>query len=512
MTVSDSIDQSICKSCELRDHFENCGRDMTGDTEVQWKAAAAWRALAKILGVLPVLVLYGCVSGPRPISIADRVVISQALLGAFPWRLDVSIDGRPPAVLAVLFDGTRNNRAHVPKGERPTVIADIQDALNDGGKLAWRAQYYPGPGTQPSKALAFWDAMFGSTTAARAEQACVETLREIDVIRRESPNVDVRVMVAGFSRGAAAARHFMNLLARRCVAESASTDHALDVHFYALLFDTVATGQHHKLELRIPPSADQVFHFLSLDERRIFFRPIVDTSDTSPLAGRIVTIPVPGVHSDIGIGYPDGVGLQYRPLVLELLHQMGLTQNPLAIVEQDYNLQGGHDSRWPVERLLGIGPASSVGDHARQKYYLPVMPLESDRIADWQHRRSALLTDSGMFQTIIRSDHPPPAFQVRRTPDGFQLSSVPDEWGRRFYLLPKMIVHGRSACVEYHVAYGVLQSVLVPPSVLRRLRKQSVSQLEFDIIFRPNLFRMWWLVDNVISAQAPWAKLGGCGN
>ena len=120
-----------------------------------------------------------------------------------------------------------------------------------------------------------------------------------------------RIVVFGFSRGAALARKFASMVLEE--------DGDLEIAFLGV-FDTVAAmdGIHRKSE---KISSDVVFehgtvnarvrravHILSLDEDRIAFEPTQMNRDTAK-PERITEIWFPGVHSDIGGGYwHDGLG------------------------------------------------------------------------------------------------------------------------------------------------------------------------------------------------------------
>ena len=119
------------------------------------------------------------------------------------------------------------------------------------------------------------------------------------------PTVDDRIVVFGFSRGAA--------LARKFASRTLDTYSDLRISFLGV-FDTVAAmdGIHTKGETI---SSDVVFengtlnsrvvravHIVSLDEDRVAFEPtLINRDEANP--GRITEVWFPGVHSDIGGGY-----------------------------------------------------------------------------------------------------------------------------------------------------------------------------------------------------------------
>ena len=124
-------------------------------------------------------------------------------------------------------------------------------------------------------------------------------------LKNEEPTEKDRIVVFGFSRGAALARKFASM--------TLETYGDLEIAFLGV-FDTVAAmdGIHRSSE---EISSDVVFengtldnrirravHIVSLDEDRVAFEPtLMNRDQLNP--GRITEIWLPGVHSDIGGGY-----------------------------------------------------------------------------------------------------------------------------------------------------------------------------------------------------------------
>jgi uncharacterized protein (DUF2235 family) len=119
------------------------------------------------------------------------------------------------------------------------------------------------------------------------------------------PKAEDRLVVFGFSRGAALARKFAALTLRKYP--------ALNIAFMGV-FDTVAAmdGIHTRGEeissdvvfedRTVDNRVDRVVHIVSLDEDRVAFEPtLINRDDKNPK--RITEIWFPGVHSDIGGGY-----------------------------------------------------------------------------------------------------------------------------------------------------------------------------------------------------------------
>lgn len=451
----------------------------------------------------------GCASQPRPLSVRSVQAIVDARREATPWRLDVPVDSRPVAILTVLSDGTRNDRAHVSRQERQTIIAHIADRLTTGGKHKGPVRYYRGAGTEGGPLTRLWDSATGVSTATRAETACQNTLEDIRAIRDQQANADIRVFVAGFSRGAASARHFMNLLERSCRMRVTAADPG--IRFYALLFDTVATGQRGNLLLGIPSSADRVLHFVSLDERRIFFRPDLDEPAND---GRIRSVPLPGVHSDVGDSYREGVGGEVRDYVDALLYGMGLTTTSVVTVPVDYSLQGGNDSRWLLEKVVGVPVAGTPAYRVRRPFYAPSIAMSGPRDFEW-HIRWAALGEPQPLQFYEREDVLRAAFDVRRNGNSFSLVSVDVKWSPEpvapraadLFFQPQITRCGDRLALRFDVSRKSPHIFLLPGEVASRIRDQATTRVEIGVVARSTGNQLWWLVDDV--ALVPMRDAGG---
>ena len=125
---------------------------------------------------------------------------------------------------------------------------------------------------------------------------------------RAKPETQDRIVLLGFSRGAALARKFASMVLEK--------NKELKVAFLGV-FDTVAAmdGIHRRGETissdvvfedgSINPNVTWAVHILSLDEDRIAFEPTLMNRDGNDRDDhkRIHEIWFPGVHSDIGGGY-----------------------------------------------------------------------------------------------------------------------------------------------------------------------------------------------------------------
>ncbi|MFL9885148.1 DUF2235 domain-containing protein [Paraburkholderia agricolaris] len=424
--------------------------------------------------------------------------------GEIPWspQLLQSIDGRPVILGAVLFDGTNNDRLNVPVGERKTVVAHIHDELENNRSMAF-IEYLPGVGTEAQPVVAATDAALAYTLKAGAEEKVSRVLARIDQARQRNPDADVRLLVSGFSRGSAAARHFMNTLEARWEAEN----HAgTPPRFYALIFDTVPTGQRETLSLQVPVSADLFYHFVSLDERRFLFHPVLDISeDAQP--GRIVTIALPGVHSDIGTSYIDGVGTEYMANVDALLISMGLLQGPCVDVEGDARAQGKNDSRWLLEEALRVGAPNTKDSPAeRTVTYARSALLPNDFWPDWQNRMESLEFHNQVsgVRCVRRTGLSMPDFRATRL--GTDIILTPD--GSSGFDNPKIIWESGHYFVTFTFRGAAPSKVIIDKSVLDRITERS-SSLNLGIVQnRDKRATFWWFLDNtrvqLIGEAASW--------
>ena len=376
----------------------------------------------------------------------------------------------------VLFDGTRNDRLNVPDDERQTVIGHLYDRLKINPSIAL-LRYQPGAGTQPMYPDALLDAATGYTLRHVADKEVDEVLKFIDETRKHAPDSDVRLLVSGFSRGGATARHFMNVFDQRWRERQRVGS---PPRFFALIFDTVPFGQRGKLLLQVPASADMFYHFVSIDERRVAFKPVLDVSQDS-VPGRIVTIPIPGAHSDVGGSYVGGVGSEYLADIDALLSGMGLLPQQCFEVDGDARLQGKNDSRWLIERLLGIGAPNTTQDIQSRE----VIDILADRVPEdfwdgWNARMQQLEFDGNFSNTrcTARSELVMPEFAVTRTANGFDVVSLPP------IELPsaRILTENGQYFLTYTFDGTFLSKVEIPASVLDNIPETGSAKLSLSML------------------------------
>jgi len=294
-------------------------------------------------------------------------VISRMENVPVPLVFDTEI-ARP--VFVAVFDGTWNDRE--AKDEPLTVPGHLSLELEAMAATVkgLRVKYYHGVGTRVSWSRRIWEGMTGLGTRERAEEA----LRDLQAFAAHEAKTP-HVYTIGFSRGAASARHFLNLvddvLQASPVVEGSSLDHARS---FALLFDTVATGQTHRLSLGIPQTTAAAYHFVATRERRITF-PVVSLSrdDAERIPGqRVLEIALPGAHSDLGGGYGQGLEELSLAIARNLLAREGFSvREPPNRLQETLNI-GRHNSDWVgtawANAILGLAhPAGRMRIEPRSK-------------------------------------------------------------------------------------------------------------------------------------------------
>lgn len=358
---------------------------------------AASRILETFLLLILANLLAGCAllsrGVPLPVTAMDRKHIASAeriVKSEIP--LITHSLGRPVMVYRVAFDGTLNDAGRVPKNEQETVVASIARKIG--------ARYHAGPGMQNPHFINYIDAAFGTSSVSIAREAEAAFFEQAAVWLDEDPETDIRIFVTGFSRGAAIARHFMNEVTDNWGTLSASRQ--AKPHFYAILFDTVSTGQLENLRLALPSSVDYLVHFVARDEARIFFTPIIDEEEESHLITktfhlggfltpeRLNLVDLPGSHSDVGSSYATGIGAVYRELSEQLLYKMGLIQENCWERDDHPYRSGKHDSRGALEMLLSIPPPNSASVMQRPHYKKLYSPLSLEQHIELDNRLHAL--------------------------------------------------------------------------------------------------------------------------
>lgn len=257
--------------------------------------------------------------------------------------------GRRPASrtreleVGFFFDGTQNNEVNANHpargGSYANAVTNVvmlkrlyprDHQTRDGTRVDRQPEYFPGVGTANNQPDDLPDVITGAGDRGAAAQVHAGCVRLRQLARRGYD--EIRIDVFGFSRGAAAARYFVNCIhAGRFAAEESmnlggepttlgevTLPDNVTVRFLGV-FDTVAAilarnesqGQHGALSnadndpinvhLR-PGSAQEVTHIIAGDEWREGFA-LNSILGSGSLPPNWVEFEVPGAHSDIGGGY-----------------------------------------------------------------------------------------------------------------------------------------------------------------------------------------------------------------
>jgi len=224
--------------------------------------------------------------------------------------------------LGIFFDGTGNNINDKP--QTITNVAKLYKVYAESDKPMVRKLYIRGVGSTKHKddndRLGGKDAitkgidrMLGGAFGTGGHDRIHFILDQAKAIIKETPNVTKLTFdIFGFSRGAALARHFVNVINKKPLHTKQS------IRFLGI-FDTVGSfgipgNNNDDFDFRIPKSAVKfVYHLVAEDELRANFdlqsiRPnssVAPNHDDSACTGNrwAVEIICPGVHSDIGGGY-----------------------------------------------------------------------------------------------------------------------------------------------------------------------------------------------------------------
>ncbi|RXF06244.1 phospholipase effector Tle1 domain-containing protein [Pseudoalteromonas phenolica] len=229
---------------------------------------------------------------PLPVTFEEREQVKRATSYLKVPRWVSNTDNKKIRYYVVAFDGTGNDKNNIEDNSRQTVVAYLFNLLTK--VYSYDGEYYKGPGTQtfyPARKL-------DSAQCYSCKSIAKNALRDLEAYLKGSidysSNTEVRVITIGFSRGAAIARHFMNI-----VSDKFQTSLYLDkniqgaplVRTLGILYDTVATSVEDELKLEIASSTDFLLHFIANDESRRLF-PVIKDFDVNffPLRGSLQTL------------------------------------------------------------------------------------------------------------------------------------------------------------------------------------------------------------------------------
>ncbi|MEK6749367.1 MAG: DUF2235 domain-containing protein, partial [Pseudomonadota bacterium] len=217
-----------------------------------------------------------------------------------------------PPQLGVFFDGTGNNRHNDLKywddAHEPTNIAKLYELYPAKSTRMFESVYIDGIGTAPDKKDDDIDMAFARSFGTRLESAIDSAQKFFS----DHPRAPVGVLdVFGFSRGAAAARAFINEVHKINNTEPRFWGGPRLVVRFLGLFDTVGSiglpgdNDNGPFILDIHPDAvAYAYHITARDERREYFPcSSLQVEAYRMPAAHFAEEALLGAHSDIGGGY-----------------------------------------------------------------------------------------------------------------------------------------------------------------------------------------------------------------
>lgn len=269
---------------------------------------------------------------PSPASITSRAS-AAASPGAAVGATSQSCP-RVTLEIGVFFDGTGNNMANAGQGDEGSYAnarsnVALLSQLYKNRPAYWTRNscggydrkfamiYKDGIGTtageDDSTIIGQGLGMGATGVESRVYQACLDVGHQINRLSPGVEPVEIVLDVFGFSRGAAAARYFVNCFRQGYVEfwrnfvglRRASLPEGRNVRIrYVGIFDTVAAIGIGSNELNgavnvhlSTAQADRIFHLTATNEYRTNFRL------NHNLPGGGVARALPGAHSDVGGGY-----------------------------------------------------------------------------------------------------------------------------------------------------------------------------------------------------------------
>lgn len=233
--------------------------------------------------------------------------------------------------ISVFFDGTANNRANTRAANAKAARAgkteeEFEDDETNVSRLEMMCRHDPnfehrdsiyveGIGTRDgwwNDPVSMGTGMGTRGVVAKVKRGAKLLLEMIDGFSIESDTIitELQVDSFGFSRGAAAARHFIHYILeedpiKAKIEALGLTIEKVQINFVGV-FDTVASiGVNHdddsdQLRMDAVTNALQVVHLTAAEEYREKFR----LTNIASLGTAQTELFLPGVHSDIGGGYP----------------------------------------------------------------------------------------------------------------------------------------------------------------------------------------------------------------
>jgi hypothetical protein len=291
--------------------------------------------------------------------------------------------------VGIFFDGTGNHKDNDLKltDRDITNVAKLHDLYRR--TEATDRIYIPGPGTIEGKAtkdgfeasedllgLALGVGVQGGHSRIKA---AVEQLR---LLLQDRTPTELEIDVFGFSRGAALARHFVNLVNKWPETLNLPKINSA-LHFgpvvefenieafpanvrrtvkFVGLFDTVGSfyfpGDEHNLDFNLgmnSGSAEKVAHLTAYHEIRKNF-PLSSLKSSAGLPVNFIEQSVPGVHSDVGGGYENPVKdiRNYETFTVKVFGGLGSNSRTIRNAQIKIEEMNANDDRNIQPRVSGM--------------------------------------------------------------------------------------------------------------------------------------------------------------
>jgi|GEM_PF-380877 len=290
-----------------------------------------------------------------PVTHQDFVLYDQAQqsLGQFSVPVLLHADDPHERLFVACLDGTGNDADNDP--EHITNVGAFAKELKAlaGQNSHIAVRYLSGPGTQSNPISSVSDSIFGYTYDERIETMYSWFIRQAREWREQDPNVKIRVVAIGFSRGAEHDAGLTRLVHERGIQDPAGEK--VRHHWFrpdtvtynnppliapgrtpqaVMLFDPVGTGRPYSRDRQLPPSVVSGFQITARDERRDAFPSTLIIPQGASEDGRFLNVTVPGAHSDVGGSYHyNGLAIFNRNLAVDYLN--ALSDTPLLAKQSE---------------------------------------------------------------------------------------------------------------------------------------------------------------------------------
>lgn len=281
----------------------------------------------------------------EPLTTAGRKAYAKAAqeVGALSVpRMFTSSDPHSRFFIAN-FDGTGNDLWKDP--EHATNIGNLHLQLSETSRHESRvwSNYIEGAGTQDGLIARTIDGVTGGSYDERIERMYFDFIRKAKEWIDADPNVDIRLLATGFSRGAEQAAGFLRLVHERGIQDPLGRGvihHALAPDTYEwhlpplrapgktlmteFLLDPVGTGEPNNHDRQPTSAMTSGVQFTAKDERRNAFPSTQIIPPGRSADGRFVGITLPGAHSDIGGSYhQNGLSVLAFNMVADYVNALG---------------------------------------------------------------------------------------------------------------------------------------------------------------------------------------------